>query len=250
MADDLLEYYTPEQLRMHFISLGLGLRSVSFMPGALNPEAKPGDSDPVTKEGFLLNNVFNRIVRTVLYEIQKNRNGQLPVAAPTEQMYTECEQAILQTERFFFRYDFHQVSYVLDSLIRSVSKTMSKGKTASDALYRKTGAEGLPSEEAAAISNEADSVRDSWLIDTFHGIKVALTLLHPVVPQGTELVREYLCLPESIYNWEHVFDTIPDIFPGEDFIEPKFIEPRFDFFPKHPSQLQNTEYRIQNTEES
>ena len=32
MAKELLEYYTPEQLRMHFLSLGLDTKSVSFMP--------------------------------------------------------------------------------------------------------------------------------------------------------------------------------------------------------------------------
>lgn len=42
MADDLLEHYTPEQLRMHWLGLGLGQRSVSFMPKPYNPDAKPG----------------------------------------------------------------------------------------------------------------------------------------------------------------------------------------------------------------
>jgi methionyl-tRNA synthetase len=240
MADELLEYYTPEQLRMHFISLGLGLRSVSFAPKPLNPRAAAADSDPVTKEGFLLNNVLNRIVRTVLYEVQKNRNGRLPLSAPSEEAYAESEQAILHYDRFMYRYDFHQVSYVLDSLIRGVSKTMSKGKTLSDAAY-KTVDKLKDCDAAAAIIktalDTAESLRDTWLTDTLHGIKCALTLLHPIVPAGVELVRDYLRLPERIYDWESVFETLPELMPDQDFIEPKFIEPRFDFFPKHPSQI-------------
>jgi methionyl-tRNA synthetase len=237
MADELLEYYTPEQLRMHFISLGLGLRSVSFMPGPLNPKSKPGEADPVTKEGFLLNNVFNRIIRTVLYEVQKTRGGKLPIARPSDSILEECEQAALQYERFMYRYEFHQVSYVLDSLIRSVSKTMSRLKTESDAVYKSASKEGITELETAELTAKADALRDTWLIDTLHGVKTALALLRPVVPEGVELVREYLCFPETVYGWEHIFDTLPDILPGCDFITPKFLEPRFDFFPKHPSQI-------------
>jgi methionyl-tRNA synthetase len=217
MADELLDYYTPEQLRMHFISLGLGQKSVSFMPKPFNPDAKPEDTDPVTKEGFLLNNVFNRLVRTCLYEIQKCRGGKMPVGIASDAVSKEAEQAILQYERFMSRFEFHQVSYVLDSFIRYLSKVMSKGKSESD-------------------KSADDSVRCTWLIDIFYGIKVCLTLLHPIAPVGCETVRDYLLLPERIYSWDNIFETLPEIF-GCDEITPKFLEPRFDFFPKHPSQL-------------
>ena len=79
MAADLLDYYTAEQLRMHWLGLGLGMRSVSFQPKPLNPNAKPEDSDPVTKEGFLLSNVFNRVIRTCFYDVQKYYDGVMPV---------------------------------------------------------------------------------------------------------------------------------------------------------------------------
>jgi methionyl-tRNA synthetase len=222
MADELLDFYTPEQLRMHFISLGLGQKSVSFMPKPFNPDASSEASDPVTKEGFLLNNVFNRLVRTCLYEIQKCRDGKLPVGVASEAVVAEAEQAILQYERFMYRHEFHQVSYVLDSFIRYLSKVMSKGKNESD---------------KAGDAENADSIRKAWLVDIFYGIKVCLSLLHPIAPLGCEVVREYLKLPESIYNWDNIFDSLPDIFKGETEITPKFLEPRFDFFAKHPSQL-------------
>ena len=50
MAEDLLEYYTAEQLRAHFLGLGLGIKSVSFQPKPLNPAAGEKDADPVQKE--------------------------------------------------------------------------------------------------------------------------------------------------------------------------------------------------------
>jgi methionyl-tRNA synthetase len=219
MADELLDFYTVDQLRMHFISLGLGMRSVSFQPKPFNPEAKETDSDPVTKEGFLLNNVLNRICRTCLYEIQKCTDGKMPLGEVSKEVIDEAEQAILQYERFMYRYEFHQVSYVLDSFIRFLSKVQSKGKTASDK------------------AENADAIRRQWLIDSIYGIKVSLSLLRPIVPESCELVREYFLLPESIYSWDNIFDTLTDIFPGQAEYTPKFLEPRFDFFPKHSSQL-------------
>ena len=53
-ARDLLKHYTAEQLRAHFLGLGLGIRSVGFQPKPLNPTASAKDSDPVLKEGNLL----------------------------------------------------------------------------------------------------------------------------------------------------------------------------------------------------
>jgi methionyl-tRNA synthetase len=225
MADDLLNFYTAEQLRMHFLSLGLGMRSVSFQPKPFNPAAKPEDSDPALKEGFLLNNVYNRIVRTVLYEAQKvcdaNSDGdtvKLPIGAVSPEISEWAEDAILEYEQYMYRFEFHQVTYVLDSFIRKISKYMSRCKTQTD----KSGDEER---------------RRQWLIDLFYGIKVAQTLLHPIAPDGVETVREYLNLPESIYDWNNVFDKLTDIFPNETEHKVKFLPPRFDFFKKHETQL-------------
>ena len=122
MADDLLNYYTPEQLRMHWLSLGLGQRSVSFMPKPFNPDAKPEDADPVVKEGFLLSNVYNRIIRTAFYTAQKELDGLLPRCAPDEKILAEGKKAVLDYERFMAKFAFHQCTYVLDSYIRNGSK--------------------------------------------------------------------------------------------------------------------------------
>jgi methionyl-tRNA synthetase len=236
MADDLLNFYTAEQLRMHFFSLGLGMRSVSFQPKPFNPAAKPEDSDPALKEGFLLNNVYNRIVRTCLYEVQKTgttsegnaqsglnsttetTGGKMPIGTVSPEVLKWAEEAILEYEQYMYRFEFHQVSYVLDSFIRKISKYMSRNKTETDK------------------SGDNDR-RRQWLTDVFYGIKVAQTLLHPVAPEGVELVREYLNLPESIYDWQSVFDNLTDLFPNETEHEVKYLPPRFDFFKKHESQL-------------
>ena len=104
MAADLLDYYTPEQLRMHYLGLGLGQRSVSFMPKPLNPAANPDEPDPVVKDGFLLSNVFNRIVRTCFYDAQKYLDGKMPVGEVDENILADSEKAVLEYERFMYKF--------------------------------------------------------------------------------------------------------------------------------------------------
>ena len=219
MAAELLNYYTAEQLRMHFLSLGLGMRSVSFQPKPLNPAAKQDEADPVTKEGFLLSNVFNRIIRTCFYDAQKFLDGKMPVGAVDEDILAESEKAVLEYERFMYKFEFHQVTYVLDSYIRKASKYMAKAKAEAD----------------KADDNE---LRRKWLVNVFHMIKTAAVLLHPIAPDGTEMVRDYMNLGDELWNWEHIFDTLSDtLLKGESEHELKFLEPRVDFFKRHESQF-------------
>lgn len=219
MAAELLDYYTAEQLRMHFLSLGLGMRSVSFQPKPLNPNAKEDEGDPVVKEGFLLSNVFNRIIRTCFYDAQKYLDGKMPVGKVDDDILAESEKAVLEYERFMYKFEFHQVTYVLDSYIRKASKYMAKAKAEAD----------------KADDNE---LRKKWLVNVFHMIKTAAVLLHPIAPVGTEMVRDYLNIGEEMWNWDFIFDGLSDnILKGETEHEIKFLEPRVDFFKRHESQF-------------
>ncbi len=217
MAADLLDYYTAEQLRMHFLGLGLGQRSVSFMPKPYNPNAQPDDPDPVVKDGFLLSNVFNRMIRTCIYTTQKYFDGVMPVGEVDETVLSDAKRAILDYERYMYRFEFHQATYVLDSYIRKASKYLSK---------------------ALGEADKADdnAVRRNVLIQAFHMIRTAAVLLHPMAPKGTEMILEYLQLDRSFWSWDKIFLTISDFTEGKDH-KLKFLEPRVDFFTKHPSQF-------------
>lgn len=217
MAADLLSYYTAEQLRMHFLGLGLGQRSVSFMPKPYNPTAQPSDPDPVVKDGFLLSNVFNRAVRTCIYTCQKYFDGMMPVGDIDEQVLQDAKKAILDYERYMYRFEFHQATYVLDSYIRKMSKYMAKALGDAD----------------KADDNEQ---RRHALIQAFHMIRTAAVLLHPMAPKGTEMILEYLQLDRSFWSWDRIFDSIAAFTDGKD-SKLKFLEPRVDFFTKHESQL-------------
>lgn len=222
MAAELLDYYTAEQLRMHWLGLGLGMRSVSFQPKPLNPLAKPEDSDPVVKEGFLLSNVYNRVIRSCFYSAQKYYDGIMPVGAVSQEVIDEAEKAILEYERFMYKFEFHQVTYVLDSFIRKANKIWAKNMTLAD-------------------KTDDDALRKQTLIDVFHFVRVAAVLLHPLAPKGTEMVREYLGFDESFWNWNRIFDTMSDFCNNEQPHKLKFLEPRVDFFTRHPSQFTQSE---------
>lgn len=217
MAADLLDYYTAEQLRMHYLGLGLGQRSVSFQPKPLNPQAKPEDADPVVKDGFLLSNVFNRIVRTCIYTCQKHYGGIMPVGGIDEDILEESKKAILDFERFMYRFEFHRATYVLDSYIRKASKYMAR-------------------ELGNADKTDDDALRRHALIQIFHTVRTAAVLLHSMAPEGTEKILEYLQLDNSFWSWDKIFDSIADFTGGKDH-KLKFLEPRVDFFTKHPSQF-------------
>ena len=220
MADELLDYYTAEQLRMHYLGLGLGQRSVSFQPKPLDPDADPEAPDPVVKDGFLLSNVFNRIIRTCIYTVQKYYDGVMPVGEIDEKVLADAKKAILDYERFMYRFEFHQTTYVLDSYIRNSSKYMVKNL-------------------ADADKNGDDELRRKTLINVFHMIRTAAVLLHPMAPKGTEMILDYLQIDDrdGFWSWDHIFDSIAAFTDGKDH-KLKFLEPRVDFFTRHPSQFE------------
>ena len=140
----------------------------------------------------------------------------MPVGEVSESVIADSEKAILEYERFMYKTEFHQVTYVLDSYIRKASKYMAKAKSEAD-------------------KSDDDALRRRYLIDTFHMIKTATVLLHPLAPKGTEMVRDYMNLDESVWSWDHIFDTLRTICGGDRKL--KFLEPKVDFFKRHPSQF-------------
>ncbi|MDE7098696.1 MAG: class I tRNA ligase family protein [Ruminococcus sp.] len=212
MADELLDYYTPEQLRMHWLGLGLGQRSVSFMPKPFNPDAKPEDTDPVVKDGLLLSNVYNRMIRTAFYTTQNEFDGILPENPPEEKFLEDAKKAVLEFERYMAKFSFHQCTYVLDSYIRNGSKYMSK-----------------------ALNDESADKKQT-LANLFHIIRTTAILLHPLAPFGTEKLREYLQVDEKIWSWDTIFE--PLTYFTEKNHKLKFLPPREDFFTRHESQFE------------
>lgn len=209
LAKELLAYYTPEQLRLHFMNASLSEKSVSFEPKALLGSA--GEFDPVLNEGNLVTNIFNRLVRSCFYTNQKYNEGKHPVGTVSPHIKEKADAVILAYERLMAGYAFDKLFELLNLFLRDANKEW-------------------------AVRSKSDS-RDEilqLLTDMFHVVRVAVTLFHPITPAGCERIREYLQVDVRIWNWEYIFEPL-DIFFAPDHTF-RVLEPRVDFFEKHPSQ--------------
>ena len=174
--------------------------------------------DTVLKDGNLLTNVFNRLVRSCFYTAQKYFNGKIPVGEISNEIIEESNEAILTYEKNMYNHEFHSVIYVLDSYIRKMSKYW---------------AGNMKSAEA----NNDSELRKQVLIDSFHAVKTGITLIHPIAPEGSEKVREYLNINEQVWDWEYIFKPIYEFIKNQEVHKLKYLEPRVDFFEKHESQI-------------
>ncbi|MDR0350669.1 MAG: class I tRNA ligase family protein, partial [Coriobacteriales bacterium] len=223
MADELLDYYTAEQLRAHFLSLGLGMRPVSFKPKPLNPQANERDADPVLKEGTLLTNVFNRLARSCFYTAQTSCSGLMPLSPADDELVAEAHETIMTYERLMYKQELHAVMHLMDAFIRRANKYWS---------------------EAIRQAGEDDQQRAEVLRNAFYLLRICTVLMHPIVPQGTQMIFEQFAFDvdeREFFSWEHILEpgyapflTSEDIKRGGHPF--KELPPRTDFFNRHPNQ--------------
>ena len=222
MADELLEYYTPEQLRMHFMSLGLSSKSVGFKPQVYMPPEDRTGTDMVLKEGNLLTNVYNRLIRSCFYASQNDNDGKIPANCISQNILELSEKTVLEYERHMYNHDFHRISYVLDDYIREVNKHWVNGAREAD-------------------KNGDTELRKQRVADCFYACKVMAVLLHPIAPDGCEMFREYMNMDKSLWNWDKILEPISAYVGDLSEHELKYLLPRVDFFKKHESQFSNEE---------
>lgn len=218
MADELLDYYTKDQLRMHFMSLGLSSKSVGFKPQAFMKEEDRTGVDMVLKDGNLITNVFNRLIRTCFYAIQNNYEGKIPKGEVSEQIKRMAENTVFDYERYMYNHEFHRISYLLDDFIRGMNKYWSNNVKIADAM-------------------KDTKLRKQLVIDCFYGCKIMAILVHPIAPEGCEIFREYLNLGEELWDWNNILEPISFYVNDLESHKLKFLEPRVDFFKKHDCQI-------------
>ena len=142
----------------------------------------------------------------------------VPRADVREEMKEMIHKAIYEYEHNMARQEFHLVIYTLDDIIRNVSKYWSK--------YMK---------EADDLDDTAK--RAQVVADCLYAAKSILTLLHPITPSSAEMVRTYLNLNETLWQWDHIFDDITAHMDEPATHKLVFIEPKFDFYKKDESQF-------------
>ena len=206
MADELLKFYTKDQLRMHFMSLGLSSKSVGFKPQVYMKEEEKVGADPVLKEGNLLTNVFNRLIRSCFYTLQ-SLNENIPKEEVSKNIKELTEKTVLEYERHMYNQDFHRIAYVLDDYIREVNKHW-----------------------AGNIKNE--ELKRKVIADCFYACKVIAILIHPIAPEGCEMFKDYLNVNDELWNWDKILEPITSYFEDGDNHKFKCLEPKVDFFKK------------------
>ena len=213
-ADDLLQHYTAEQLRAHFLALGLDQKSVGFKPKAYEPEEVRNDTrvaDPALKESKLLSNVFNRLARSVLYEAKRNFDGRIPIDDPTPAVVQRAHEALAAYDRTMKKAELHSIMSLMDGFIRYANKTWADGIS------------------AAEQAGDADA-RRTCLADAAYLLWVCTLLMHPVVPAGCEDICEKLAFDSAaFFSWDHEFRSLAELDDAAEH-EVQELPPRYDFF--------------------
>ena len=231
-ADELLNYYTAEQLRAHFLALALDQRSVGFKPKVFEPDpAKREDprvADPALKEGALLTKVFNRLARSCFYEAQKNFEGYMPLGAVSDEVLKRVKKTMIAYEDCMYRVDLHSVMALMDEFIRYANK------------YWSSGIRNAENEDADEEGK--NQMRRQVLVDSFYLLRIATLLMHPVVPKGTERICDYMNFNfDEFFSWNYDFDSMEELCHANELDDGRHrvreLPPRTDFFKFHPSQI-------------
>lgn len=235
MATELLERYTAEQLRCHWLSLALDQKAVSFSPKAFDTsvshtDKKTGEevlvkddprvADPALKESAFLTNIFNRLARSCFYGAANVCGGHLPHVAAHDEVKKECREAVLAFERAAHVFDAHSALGIVEDFARAANKRWG---------------------EASKAAQGDDRAYEQALADAFAALRTTTLLMHPAVPESCETIAEYLGFDKDLFfSWEHCFDDPAELAAllGKAPEQHSIVQlpPRFDFFKKHPSQ--------------
>lgn len=225
-GEELLEHYTVDQLRCHFCALGLGQKPVPFCPKPFDPALTPDKredprvADPALKEAALINNVFNRLARSMFYEAANTFDSNVPVCDITRDIIEKTHSALASYDAVMQKVELHSVFSVCDEYIRFAQKHWA------DEAKRLNDEEASKDERAQLLS---DCLFMTW---------VSALMMHPFVPDGCEQICDFMQADfDAFFSWYNDFNSLTEIFGEVSFKQVKPLPPRFDFFPKHPSQF-------------
>ncbi len=225
-GEELLDHYTVEQLRAHFLALGLDQKSVGFAPKPFDPNKEKRDdprvADPVLKESALLTNVFNRLARSCFYEAQNNFDNGMPLGKVTDHVVERAQDVLRNYDALMYKVELHSVMSLVDEFIRWANKYWA-------------------SEIKEATQHQDICRRKQILLDSFYLLRISCLMMHPIVPHGCETICEKLNFKsEQFFCWNYGFASNDELCLPEE-ISRGFhpvceLPARFDFFRKHESQ--------------
>lgn len=177
MAAELLDHYTPEQLRAHWISLGLGVQAREFLaprcsirtptrrrPTPFSRRARCSPTSSIALHARA--STRRRSTATVICLWV----GRARTCVPA------CERAVLAYEEHMAYFEMHAVMAQMDEFLRGINKWWA-------------------SESRTALAEDApEGAVEMLLRDAFHYLRCATLLMHPIVPRGCELIFEHLAI--------------------------------------------------------
>ncbi len=236
MAEELLDAYTAEQLRCHWLSLGLSQKAVSFAPKAYDTSIShknkktgevvlvkddPRVADPALKESAFLTNIFNRLARSCMYGAANVCDNHLPTCPADQEVVDACIKATLDFERAAYVFDAHGALAIAEQFCREANKRWG--------------------DESKAAKGD-DAAYEHALANAFAALRTTCLLMHPAAPSGCELICTHLGFdPKLFFSWEHALATPTELaaLEGKTPAEHELVAlpPRFDFFRAHESQI-------------
>ena len=211
LARELLEHYTTEQMRMHYLAKNLGDTNSNFTPKVYNPNARTDEEDPAIKEGNLLINIYNRILRKFSFAVNDYHSGVIPTGVASEEIKNICKDAVLNFEERIYCYKFHILYNIYDNFLRSINKYYEANRR--------------------AIENGDKQP----LVDLIYAIRIVNTLLYPVIPHKAVEIAKYFNFNEKWLSWDYIFDEIDTFISNNQSIH--LLEDENPFFKKHSTQL-------------
>ena len=212
MAIDLLQHYTPEQVRCYFLSTNVHNSAVEFKSKVYNPEEYAKTGDPFLAPSNMLTNIFNRLIRSVFYSYQNMLDNTLPKLKPSKKVVEEAAKVCEEYQDLMSKFNFSDIMILLDKYFRNAN---------ADWVVR-------------SKTQNKDEL-SQLIVDSIHVIKTGALLTHPIAPVSVERLVEYLNADKKLFDWDNVEKTFFELYPTV--TKFKFIEPHFDFFKKHESQV-------------
>lgn len=235
LAHELLNHYTAEQLRCHWLSLGLDSKSISFSPKPFDTtvsftDKKTGEAiltkdnvrvaDPVLKESAFLTNIFNRLARSCFYGAQKYLDTKLPTSPGDIETLAACKTATKQFEQAMCELNFHKALTIAEEFGRAAHKAW---------------------DSASKTAKDDSKIMKRALSNAFSSLRTLTLLMHAATPQATEaIVKQMNISPQLFFSWDYANETLQELVKREggnpNSHELKPLPPKTDFFKKHKNQ--------------
>lgn len=224
-GEDLLEHYTVDQIRAHFLALGIDQKPMSFNPKPFDPNLSDEQrhdnriADPALKEAALLNNVFNRLARSCFYEADKVFDGEFSILPITREIVKSAHASLQRFEECMFKTDIKNAQSEASEFIRYAQKYWA--------------------DKSSDLGNDDGRLdeHNQLLCDCLYMLHISALMMHGFAPNGCELICKHLGVErDKFFSWNSEFVSLTELFDC-DAIQLEKLPPRFDFFPKHESQF-------------